>query len=231
VNVPGLPSLFFLAYLLLLLPWLAFRSARRLRGGAASMPAREAIWISTLISQTILLLLAWLVGRGFDYAMFAMPRVETKYFGAAILAFAICLGLRWLSRAIRSADERRKLAVYAWAPRSRREWILWTIVVLIGSIAEEAAYRGVGMQILWYSLGSPWPAVLILSIAFAVAHATQGAKSAVVIFAVALVMHALVAYTGTLIFAIVVHAIYDLITGIAISRTARQYDHEVVAQP
>ena len=116
------------------------------------------------------------------------------------------------------------MAVYAWAPRSPREWALWTGTVLIARVAEEAAYRGVGMSILWYSLGNPWIAVLISAVAFAMAHSTQGWKSAVTIFGLALVMHALVAYTGTLVFAMVVHGTYDLIAGYGISRTARLYE-------
>ncbi len=52
-------------------------------------------------------------------------------------------------------------------------------------VAEEIGYRGVAMSILWYSLGSRWLAGFICAAAFAAAHWIQGAKSGVVLFAIA----------------------------------------------
>ena len=225
MTVPGTPSLIFLAYLLLFLPWVALRRSSRLRG-AGSIPPRRTIWTGTLSSQIALLFLAWMVGRTFGYEPFAGFELKRESVAAALLAIALCFVLRAISRSIRSADERRKMAVYAWAPRTPIEWVLWIAAVLVASVAEELAYRGVGMSILWYSLGNPWVAVLISASAFAVAHSTQGWKSAAIIFGVALVMHALVAYTATLVFAMIVHAVYDLIAGYGISRTARQYEKQ-----
>ena len=118
------------------------------------------------------------------------------------------------------------MLVYFIAPRSPREWLLWTGTVLVASVAEEAAYRGVGMSILWYALGNPYAAVAICSAAFALAHWTQGWKSAAVIFVMALVMHALVAFTGTLILAMLVHGIYDLVAGYFIAKEAKRLQLE-----
>jgi membrane protease YdiL (CAAX protease family) len=101
--------------------------------------------------------------------------------------------------------------------------------MLLAGVAEEAAYRGVGMTILWYSLGDPWLAAGICAAAFAVAHSIQGLKSGTVVFAIALVFHGLVAVTGTLVLAMVVHAIYDLIAGYWIAIEARRYDAEATA--
>ena len=227
MHLPGAPSLLFLFYIVAFLPWLAIRSARRLRQIESSgqpAPPRQAIWTGTILSQAVLLILAWLVGRGFRYRIFAVPPFETRHLLAALAALALCFVLRWISRIVRSPEERRRMAVYRWAPRTEQEWVLWTAAVLLAAVAEEAAYRGVGLSILWYALGSPWPAVLISSSAFALAHWTQGWKSAATIFCVALVMHALVALTGTLVFAMIVHAVYDFIAGYSISRTAREHD-------
>ncbi len=220
MTVPGTPSIVFLCYLLFFLPWAAFRSRKRVEAmkGAYTPRSREAIWIGTLLSQGVLLTLAWLVGRGFDYEFFALPALGVRHAGIAVLALAVCFGLRALSRAVRSPDERKSMAVYAWAPRSSKEWTLWSAAVLLASVAEEIAYRGVGMSILWYTFGNPWVAVLIMALAFSLAHVTQGWKSAAVIFAVALTMHALVALTGTLILAMVVHALYDFVTGYGIAK-------------
>jgi membrane protease YdiL (CAAX protease family) len=227
MQVPGAPSLFFLFYLLVFLPFVAVRSARLREMREKGAVPRAAIWKGLLFTQAALLLLSWLVARTFDYEIFATPHLEPKYFAAAIGALVVCLALRWIGRALHSEEERRKLAVYAWAPRTPNERILRTGAVLLAAIAEEAAYRGVGMAILWYSLGNPWSAALISALAFSAAHAAQGWKSAITIFAIALVMHGLVAFTGTLILAMIVHASYDLVVGYGIARTARQYDSSV----
>jgi membrane protease YdiL (CAAX protease family) len=84
----------------------------------------------------------------------------------------------------------------------------------------------VGMSVLWYSLGNPWISALILAAAFAVAHAAQGWKSGLVIFCLALVMHALVEFTGSLLPAMLVHATYDIIAGLIIMRDAAVLDRE-----
>src|SRR5689334_7563973 len=60
MRLPGIPSLFFLFYLLILLPWLAIRSAQILRARrqkADSAPAigrRDLLWIQTTIMMVLL---------------------------------------------------------------------------------------------------------------------------------------------------------------------------------
>lgn len=227
MRLPGAPALFFLLYLLVLLPWMALRSARRLRaardGGGAALPARAAIWKGVLLSQVLLLFLAWVTGSVFDYRIFALPALGWRDLLAAGAALGGCFLLRSIARATRTAEERRRLAVMLLAPRTRQEWALWVATVLVASVAEEAAYRGVGMSVLWYSLGNPWVSALVLATAFAVAHGVQGRKSGVLIFLIALVMHGLVAATGTLVLAMVVHAVYDLVAGYWIAKEAARY--------
>jgi membrane protease YdiL (CAAX protease family) len=205
---------------------MAFRSARRLRatgeeGTARALPSRETIWISTLMSLGILFLLSWLVWRGFGYEIFTVPALGWRDLGAAVLALGACFAIRAVLRAVRPDDERRRLLVYQLVPRTGREWALKSATVLAAGVAEEAAYRGVGMSILWYALGNLWLAALICALAFALAHWTQGFKSGVAIFAIALVMHALVSVTGTLVVAMVVHILYDFGAGYLIARQAK----------
>lgn len=234
MRLPGAASLFFLAYILVFLPWVAFRSARALRPAgegspARPLPSREGIWIGTLFSQGALLFLAWLTGRQFGYRLFELPALGVRDALAALMALGVFFELRRAARAIHSEDERRRMVVYLLAPRTPRERALWIATGLVASVAEEAAYRGVGMSILWYSLGSPWPAALVCATAFALAHWTQGWKSALVVFAMAMVMHGLVALTGALVLAMLVHAVYDLVAGYLIAREARRYDQEAAA--
>lgn len=230
MNVPGIPSLFFLAYLLIFLPWLAYRSSMKLRSvGSGNVPAnsRESIYRSIVISQAFLFFLAWITGRTFEFEIFAMPSLRAIDFAIAAAAFGICLVLRWVARIIRPENERRKLFVFFMAPRTKRERVLWVAAVLVAAVAEEAAYRGVGMSVLWYSLGNPWIAALISGGAFSMAHWIQGWKSGIVIFAIALAMQGLVALTGTLVLAMIVHASYDFVAGWFIGREAARYDKEL----
>ena len=231
--MPDWPSLFFLAYLLVLIPWLALRSTRYLRDATAGkvvLPSRQAIWINTLISQLLMLALAWLIAGSISYPLFQLPSFGSREISAGIAALAVYFALRAIAGAMRSADERKRLFVYAIAPRTPSEWWLWSLTVLAASVAEEAAYRGVAMAILWYWLGNGWIAAAICSIAFAVAHSTQGWKSTVIIFGMAVVMHVLVWYSQTLIVAMVVHALYDFVAGYLIGREARTLETGVAVQ-
>lgn len=222
MQLPAWPSLVFLAWILFILPWMAIRSSRKLRfllRNNEQELTREVIWVSTVINQFILLALALAVGATFEYQPFAgLTSIDGIDLLAALGALAFCFLIGLISRVIRSDEERRKMIVYKLTPRTRLEWLLWTFTVLLASVTEEIAYRGVAMSILWYSLGDFWASVLICSIAFAVAHSVQGWKSALLILVFALGMHALVAITQTLLLAMAVHAIYDIAARYLLSR-------------
>lgn len=230
MHTPGTPSLIFLLYILVLLPWMAFRSAGRLRvlraqaaGGPPPELPRVRIWAGTLLLMVMMFLLTWSVGRGFDYKIFAVRQLGVPEIGAAVVALALLLSVRWIVRKTHSEAERREMVVFQIAPRNAKEWLLYAVTVIAAGIAEEAAYRGVGTSILWFWLETPWPGVILLSVAFALAHWIQGWKSGVIIFFMALVAHGLVAFTHTLVLMMVVHALYNFIAGAMISREAPKY--------
>jgi membrane protease YdiL (CAAX protease family) len=206
------------------------RSAQRIgpllrRPGPGTTRERMVIWSNTLIAQGLLLLIAWLAGRSFGYRFFA-PVARGRDVIAAAAALAACFALREVARRMLSEEERRRLAVYRLAPRSAVEWAAWSLVAILAAVAEEIAYRGVGVAVIGYSTGSLSLAIVVCAAAFAVAHALQGVKSAVVIFAFALVMHALVLVTGTLLLAMGVHLVYDVIAAASIAREARRFDRD-----
>lgn len=235
MQIPGPAALSFLAYLLVFLPWMAFRSAGRLRvlqekgGGAAAGLTRRTIWVSTLFGQGLLLLLTALVGWKIGFRFFARPPLRPADLLLAAAVLLAHFGLRAVRRAVISEEARRKMMIFKLAPRDGREWTLYVATVLVASVTEEAAYRGVGMSVLWNALGSPWAAALVCATAFALAHWMQGWRSGLVIFAMALLMHGLVQYTATLALAMLVHALYDLAAGYIISRDAVRFDREAAA--
>lgn len=220
-----------LACLLVVLPWLAWRSAQRLRAarsgtevpGTPQLPSRTGIFTGTLILLSSLFFLAWLTGRGFGFNPFHIERLGGRELLAGIAALAGAFGLRWVSQAIRSETERRSLPAFAFMPRTSTEWTLYLATAVAAGIAEETAYRGVGMALLTWSTGSAMLSAAVLSVAFGLAHLTQEWKSVGIVIAMALLMHALVAFTGTLVIAMVVHTVYDVIAGILGSRDARRY--------
>ncbi|MEP7271056.1 MAG: CPBP family intramembrane glutamic endopeptidase [Acidobacteriota bacterium] len=232
MQLPGTPSLFFLFYILLLLPWMAIRSAKRVReisqeSSTKPLPDREAIWIGTILNLAAMLFAAWIIGNSFGFEPFGgVSSIDIKDVLAAAATLGVCFILRAMTRALRTDEERRRMVVFRIAPSSPREWALWTLTVLFAGVSEEVAYRGAAMSILWYSLRNPWLAAFICAVAFAVAHWSQGVKSGVVIFAIALAMHALVAITGTLVLAMIVHATYDFVAGYLIAKEARRFDLE-----
>lgn len=233
MNIPGLPSLFLLAYLLVLLPWLARRSAQVMHGqpsggSTIAIPPRETIWKRTLLAQLVLLLVSWGAGRSFGFDFIATPPITPRLIAAGLVALVLALILRQIARALHSEAERRSLAVYKLAPRTPREWALCVLTVFAAAIAEELAYRGVLVAILGYMFQNTWLAIILSAIAFAAAHWMQGWKSGLVIYALALLMHALVAYTGTLLVAMLVHAAYDLVAGYLIAKQAQHYDREAI---
>jgi membrane protease YdiL (CAAX protease family) len=216
VSLPGTPSLAFLTVIFLLLPWMALRSGRRLRAAfdgaeGTSTPTANQVWVSSFLLQALLLYLAWRVGGEFEYRIFAVPDLSGTALLQAAAALLACLGIRALARLGLTAADRRTMMVYRLSPRTGRERMLQLATIVAASVAEEAAYRGVAFAILWYALGSGWAAAVLSAVAFALAHTVQGWRSAGWVFLVGLVMQGLAVLTGTLVLAMVVHFLYDVI--------------------
>jgi membrane protease YdiL (CAAX protease family) len=227
MQLPGTPSLFLLFFLFVVMPWLAIKSSRRLRelssvNSGATGISRNRIWYSTLFVQGLLFALASIVGNGFGFRIFAMPKPTSSAVITAGLSLGVLFVIRDVLRRTRTAEERSQLLVYFLAPRSQREWQLTLLTIAAASIAEEAAWRGVAMSIMLYSTGSVVLSLIMCSLTFALAHWVQGLKSLIAIFAIAVTMHGLVMWTETLVYAMVVHAVYDLVAMVLIAGEARQ---------
>jgi hypothetical protein len=84
----------------------------------------------------------------------------------------------------------------------------------------------VAWSLLTHYTGNTSLAAAICVAAFALHHVTQTWKSVVAIAGIAVFMHALVAFTGTLVLAMGVHALYDLVVAVLIARRAAQIELE-----
>jgi membrane protease YdiL (CAAX protease family) len=216
VHAIGVAGALYVIYAVLLIPALAFRGARMVtaRGGAPArraLPSRATIYLNTIVIQLFSFTLAWLTARTFGYRLFALPRLCTRELFAGAAALLFQFAMMYVSHASRSLQEIGKMPVDKLMPRSPGERALFAVTSVVAGVSEEAAYRGVLMTIVWYATGSAWLAVLVSALAFSLGHALQGWKSMTVIFIMACSMHALVWYTGTLVIAMGVHAIYDLL--------------------
>lgn len=235
MQIPGAASQFFLLYLLLLLPWMAIRSSRTIRRRPENVTAfsdseLDRIWCGTILNLTIMFVLAWAVGNGFGFQVFAMPALSVSAGLATVSALSLCLLIRIIVRRTRTDAERQKLVVFALAPRTRRQWLLKSITVLVASVAEESAYRGVGWAILSYSTGNVVVSALVCCLAFAVVHWMQGWKSMLVVFLIAGIMHGLVWCTKSLVPAIIVHGVFDFIAIYLIAIEAADQRRLVIAR-
>jgi membrane protease YdiL (CAAX protease family) len=212
----------FLVVLFVLTPRGALRSARMLRQAQAEgqpMP-RTRMALSTAFALAILWFLSQINALSRGVNLFALPTLGVREIGLGVGALAILLLAIPLSRAIRSEAEERKRLLYGFAPRTGREYAIFAVIAVMAGVAEEAAYRGVAVWILTPIFGNILPAIFLSAMAFAVAHAVQGGKTMAIVLAIALVFHALVYFTGTLVIAMVVHTVYDLIAGAVAGKRA-----------
>lgn len=225
-------ALVFIVYLFVLMPRAALSSARYLRtleGEGKPRPSRSRILLSTLVSLGLMFAMTFINARSRGRNLFEVPAIGVREIGFAVLALGLLLATIPVSRAMRSAEERRRMAVLGLAPRTGQEWAMFAAVAAGAGIAEESAYRGVAIWILAPIVGGVVPAALLSATAFAVSHAMQGAKSMALVFVIAIVCQGLVYFSGTLVLAMIVHTTYDLIAGYLTSRRAMQYEREAAA--
>jgi membrane protease YdiL (CAAX protease family) len=212
----------YLFLLCLVLPGLAWHSRTRLKAMqlAGTYPTANGMYLASIVQLVLLGGFAWWVGRVWSFELFATPVLGARDLIAGGVVLAINLGLMTLSSRWRTDDERRTMFVYKLAPRSASEIALFAVVAIAAGVCEEIAYRGVLFRLLETMIGSAWPAYIIATLVFTAAHAVQGLKSAVAILVMTVLFHALVAYTGTLVVAMIVHAVYDVLAGLATRRDA-----------
>lgn len=211
--MPGPIGLLTLTFFLVLVPWGAFRA----RGRVAQMVAMPRVRYhqNVIVQQLFFAVLAGLAIWG-EHLDIRAGRVDPLALLAAagLLALAI-LGMRprW-----RAAVERNEPRLQLFAPRTGEERFWWAMVSLAAGVCEELVWRGVVAGLLWWIAGSWWAAALITSFTFGVAHALQGLKSAAIIALFALAMQAFVHWTGGLLLAMAIHAIYDVTAGFTYGR-------------
>jgi len=224
---PGLAGWYHLAFFGLLIPWAAWRTKGRLE--RQPLPGRPRHFVAVIIQLLLFLLISVSVAyaEGIDL-LIAPGRLALSSGLAALLLVGgvVLMAPKW-----RQGVEQRERKLHLFMPRTPGERRLWVTLAVAAGISEEVTYRGVMYAVLAGVTGSGVAAALIASVIFGVSHSVQGWKSAGVITIIALLLHGLVALSGTLLLAIAIHALYDAVAGLAYGRMGEELGYPVDGVP
>ena len=217
---PGAIAVAFMAGLLVALPLAVMAQEHQLRAmGSGFTLTRRDIYVAAVTTHLVLLAAALLAARDAGIPLIGATAIGAREM--AVGAAAIALGMLTLSERLAPGDAARERAE-AIAPRTPREMLAFTAIAFSAGIAEEIAYRGVLFTLLAHWLGGWWVPAIVAAAAFGVAHVFQGWRAAALATAAGLVAQLVVGLTGTLLVAIVVHIVHDVIAGAVIGRRARR---------
>jgi membrane protease YdiL (CAAX protease family) len=124
----------------------------------------------------------------------------------------------------RSPEERRKLWVRQIIPRDDAERIVWVISSCIAGATEEIIFRGVLFALIASVTRSIVFASITSAVVFALAHYRQGWRSMFFILGIALLFQWLVIYSGSLIPAMIIHAVYNIVRGFRAGRGVEELE-------
>ncbi len=106
------------------------------------------------------------------------------------------------------------------APQTQTESRLYDMVSVTAGVCEEILYRGL-LLVTLASLVGTWPAVVLTSLVFGLAHSYQGISGIAKTGFTGLVLALLTVFSGSLFIAIVLHTVIDLTSGRLMGRALR----------
>ena len=216
-------GLWFVFVMCVLIPIAVIRSARR---PVQSEESHQRITqrLRNVVFLVVIAVIALVVAWRDNISLFPPIQVNGWVVG---LSAAILFGVLALAEALlmaRSPEERRKLWVRQIIPRNNIERGVWIISSTVAGVTEEIIFRGVLFALLVALTSSVAAGALISAVIFAVAHFRQGWTSMVFIFGIALFFQWLVIFTASLVPAMVIHAIYNVVRGLRASHGMRELD-------
>ncbi|MBI4750192.1 MAG: CPBP family intramembrane metalloprotease [Acidobacteria bacterium] len=218
-GADGVKWLFF-GFTCLFLPWMAYQSRKGFKNldpETLRHFSRVGSYISSII--ILLVLLALSVGTAWSHGLELIPiHIFTL---RALVAFVILLSsVLTLLRIFLPVAVREPVLRYI-IPTTKAEFVWFSALSLLAGLAEEIAFRGVLTSLLQQSWDSYWLATLVSALMFGLAHLLQGVRGVVVAACFGLVNQLVTGWTGSLLVAIVVHALYDIIAGYWLARYLR----------
>jgi membrane protease YdiL (CAAX protease family) len=216
-------GIWFLVLMVVTLPVAVIRAAHRQKPAQISRQ-RISQRLNNVAALIILALMALGVAWRDNIELFPPFNITPTL---TALSIAILLGTLALAEALlqaRSPEERRELWVRQIIPQNNAERFVWLISSTVAGVTEEIIFRGVLYALLVAVTSSVRIAALISALIFAVGHFRQGWKSMVFIFGIALLFQWLVVYAGSLVPAMIIHAIYNMIRGLRASYAMKDED-------
>lgn len=215
----GIAGWFHLVTFGLLLPLAAFKGKRRLEQGT-KLPPKRAYLTSVVLQLLIFGSISFLVARFEWIALFPAFSFTGKAVAFAVAVFALhaLVGQYRVRLRVRKRDPKLWLMM----PTDGVERALWIAISLAAAVGEEITYRGVLIELV-QRLGAGYPlAVVVCAIAFGLAHSTQSWTAAAIITGYAVLMHLLVAYSGSLYLGMALHFLHDLWIGLFVAWLAKR---------
>jgi membrane protease YdiL (CAAX protease family) len=206
---------YFLFYIGFFLPFVSYRSLKRIRANSA-LPSSTRVYVTTIILATVLLSLAILTARDNWIFLFQTPKLGIKEWLIGAAALTLKLGFFWFRHRTPKFEVRRTIELIA--PRTSGQKLVFCAMAAMAAISEEAAYRGVAFTLFSRLLNNTILGTLASAIAFGLGHQTQGPRTVLIVILHALVDQVVVYLTGTLYIAMGIHFIYDAVAGMVLSK-------------
>jgi membrane protease YdiL (CAAX protease family) len=223
----GVAGASFLVAFGVLLPYLAFRSARQV--ATHPLPPKKRFFTSVIVQLVIFGVIATLIGSLERIELFPprSPSAAAWGLGAFVLIVLVAL-MRpvWRRRVLE-----RSRRIWLFMPRDATERSLWLTSSIAAGISEELVYRGVLTTLLARMTGSLIAAALVSAAIFAVSHYMQGWKSMAIILAMALLFQSLAWSSGSLYVPMAVHALYDIAAGLHYGHFGRVHGYPLDPMP
>ena len=194
------------------------RSRKVLDSPKGKAMTRTCAYLTTMVSMLFLGLMTFATASQSEISLF--PRRLFTWRDAAIIVVALVLKLS--VGLVRLRQGRVFARTENLAPRTPRERVLAILLAAEAGVIEECTYRGVAFVLLTWYTGSAWFGALLSATAFGLAHLLQGNRAAFVAGLHGLADQAVVALTGYLYPAMVVHFLYDVILAGAIAARAQR---------
>ena len=209
----------------LAIPILVVLAHRRMRDVKRPLPDRLKHFQSTAIQLALLTVFSLVVAKAtwIDVLDFDAARLPAGLAAGAALyvAFVLYMRPRW-----RQAVEKRARVVHLFMPANATERAWWILVSVLAGVGEEITWRSVQTQLLVPVVGTYAVAALLSATSFGLAHFIQGWRSTLVITFFALGFQTVVAVSGCLYVAMLVHVAYDVTAGLAYGRLGRELGYQ-----
>ena len=215
-------TVLFVSYVGVLVPLGSWRSMHQIRSASRATIDRRQLYLSAMIAQALLFILAWMTARAEQLRPLAVGRIGAGAIGIGVLWVAVKFARFSMVMSRPGAYDKRPV-LRALAPGKPADYLPFTVVCVMAGLGEELAYRGVLFQLLTEWVGGWWIPALAVAIVFGAAHFAQGEKAAAWAGLLGLGNQVVVLVTGTLWVAIVAHAVSDFIVGVTVAtRMPRQ---------